>query len=166
MPSRSRMTRQHRRSGAPHHVQASGPSTRANLEAIRDRGGFLAVAGLAFVAGCVILAFTSYHGHSNDLTFAVTAIVGLLATGIPTLLFSPLRPGGRPPGIHPAWLIPLAVAFAGFAKALLPGAFIVGLLGLCAGFFFVCSLVIGSDSLRVWRWDRQRTRAAQTRSSK
>lgn len=166
MPSRSRRSHQHRRPGAPHRVQASGPPTRANLEAVRDRGGFLAVAGLAFVAACVILALTSYYGHSNNLTFAVTAILGLLVTGIPALLFSRPLPGGRPPPVHPAWVIPLAVAFAGFAKALLPGAFIVGLLGLGAGFFFVCSLLIGSDSLRVWRWDRQRTRAAQARSSR
>ncbi len=107
-----------------------------------------------FVVACPIVAFTSYHGHSSGLSFAVAAAVGLLITGTPALLFTRPRPGGSPAAARPAWVVPLSILLAALTSAVLPGAFAVGLLGFGAGFFFVCFVVFASDYRRVRHWDR------------
>jgi hypothetical protein len=122
---------------------------------IRARGRHFTISSLVFVGACPIVAFTSYHGHSRDLTFTVAAIVGVLVAGIPALVFVRPHPGGRPAAAHPAWVVPISILLAALTSALLPGASAVGLLGFGAGFFFGCFLVFGSDYRRVRRWDRR-----------
>jgi hypothetical protein len=156
VPSRSHRSggRRRARSARYRPVQAAGAPTRVNLAGIRARGRHFTISSLVFVAACPIVAFTSYHGHSTALTFAVAAIVGILLTGIPVLVFGRPRPGGKPAARQPAWIVPIAIFLAALTSALLPGAFAVGLLGFGAGLFLTCFLVFGSDYWRVRRWDR------------
>lgn len=161
MPSRSHRIRSRQRrdraarSARYRPAQAGGPPTRVNLAVIQARGRHFTISSLIFVAACPIVAFTSYHGHSQALTFAVAAIVGVLVTGVPALVFVRPRSGGRPRAVHPAWVVPISILLAALTSALLPGAFAVGVLGFGTGFFFGCFLVFGSDYRRVWRWDRR-----------
>lgn len=88
---------------------------------IRARGRHFTISSLVFVGACLIVAFTSYHGHSRDLTFTVAAIVGVLVTVIPALVFVRPHPGGKPAAAHPAWVVPISILLAALTSALLPG---------------------------------------------
>jgi hypothetical protein len=160
VPSRSHKHRRARhadrtgRSNRPLRAEAGAPPTRINLGVVRARGGHFTVSSLVFAVACPIVAFTSYHGHSSGLTFAVAAAVGLLVLGTPALVLTRPRPGGSPAAVGPAWLVPLSILLAALTSAVLPGAFAVGLLGFGAGLFFVCFVVFASDYRRVRHLDR------------
>jgi Na+-driven multidrug efflux pump len=121
--------------------------------------GFLVAVCLVVVVVFPPIFFSDYHGASVKRTFVGAALAAVAAVWVCTLIWSPLRPGGRPP--EPRYYT-AAGTLSGIAIlliVLLPVPALAGLAGFAEGFFVACILLWAMDFYRLTRWRRRTARS-------